>query len=341
MPRTAHVPFDLLETFVAVLNCDGDAARAALALDINQPSMSKRLATLRRLIAERTGNPWLLRFGKRWRPTDEGQRVRPVVSDLVARYAQLERFVAGGGPAADCVVLACGQQAAASFVREAIVCFRAERAATLVRLLTPRGRARIQGVAAGQFDLACVTEPPAVIRQLARSELSIEPLLEDRFVLAACPAPRSPWGKQWKHLAEDRPVRAEELVDLPFVLPEADAARRQQFDEWTSRATGRLLKAVVEIGGWQTMLDYVAEGVGVGLVPESALSIYASGGRRKLSVRRLTTEDFPPDHVRLIARKAHGQDAPDLSEAAARLRVLLLEAASGHKEQHNVLGRDD
>jgi DNA-binding transcriptional LysR family regulator len=325
------VPLDLLETFIAVVQCDGDATRAATALDINQPSMSKRLATLRRLTAERTGNPWLLRQGKRWRVTDEGQRVKPVVSELVARYAQLERFVASGSEGADSVALACGQQAASSFVREAIVRFHGERPTDRVRLLTPRGRARIEGVAAGQFDLACVTDPPAVIRQLARSELFIEPLMEDRFFLAACPPAGSAWGKRWKKLSEDRAVAASELVDLPFVLPEPDAARRRQFDDWASRATGRMLNVVLEIGGWQTMLDFVAQGLGIGLIPETALTIYAARSRVKLSSRRLSEEDFPPDHVRLIARKAHGHDAPDLSPPASRLRELLLGAAAGRQ----------
>jgi Bacterial regulatory helix-turn-helix protein, lysR family len=108
MPRPSRLSLELLETFVALVEHDGDATHTAEQLGINQPSVSKRLAALRRLTAERIGQPWLMRKGKRWRLTPEGQRVRIVVADMVRRYQELERFVSSGAEGGPLVSIACG-----------------------------------------------------------------------------------------------------------------------------------------------------------------------------------------------------------------------------------------
>src|SRR5271168_2077427 len=179
MPRPSRLSLELLETFVALAEHEGDATHAAEQLRVNQPSVSKRLAAIRRLTSERTGQSWLLRKGKRWRLTPEGQRVRVVVTDMVRRYQQLERFVASGAEGKAVVSMACGQQAAHGFVRTAVEQFLRENPESRVRLSTPRGRARIEGVAGGQFDLAIVTDSPTTIRKVARREMYIEPLFDD------------------------------------------------------------------------------------------------------------------------------------------------------------------
>jgi len=60
----------------------------------------------------------------------------------------------------------------------------------------------------------------------------IKTLFEDRFVLTANPPLDSDWRKQWNRLPTDRPMSVSELLDIPSILPEPDASRRQQFDEW-------------------------------------------------------------------------------------------------------------
>jgi LysR family positive regulator for ilvC len=323
MPRPTRLSLELLETFVALADNDGDATQAAEGLGINQPSVSKRLSALRRLTGERIGQPWLVRKGKRWRLTPEGQRVRVVVTDMVRRYRQLERFVASGAEGKAVVSIACGQQAADGFVRAAVEELLREDPQCRVRLSSPRGRARIEGVAGGQFDLALVTDSPTTIRRVARREMYIETLFDDDFVLAANPPARSAWRRQWQALPEGRPAAASELLDLPFILPESDASRREQFDDWCYRATGKTMNVVLEVGGWQTILEFVEAGLGVGLVPRSAVELFQERSRRKLAVRPLDRAEFPPDAVRLIARKAHGKDEPDLTDLGKTVVALL------------------
>ncbi len=319
MPAPEHIPIELLETFTLIAELDGDATSAAQKLQVSQPTISKRLSALRRLTAAPDRQPWLLLKGKRWMLSAEGQRVRGVVTELVQRYTQMERFLVGKDRERPIVSIACGQQAASGFARSAVESFLKERPDSRVRLSTPRGKARIEGVAGGQYDLAIVTDSPATIHRIAGMELYIETLFEDRFVLIANPPAKAPWAKQWHALPTDRPVAASELIGLPFILPEPDASRRQQFDEWIFTATGQRLDVVLETGGWRSIVEFTLAGLGAGLATESSLASFGPVIRRKLSERALHATELPPDAVRLIARKVHGLNAPDISPLTSQL----------------------
>jgi DNA-binding transcriptional LysR family regulator len=309
---------------VVLADFDGDATATAQRLNISQPSISKRLAALRRLTTLHDGQPWLHLKSKRWRLTAEGERVRHVIVDLVRRYEQAEQFVAGGREDRPTVSIACGQQAASGFVRTAVEQYLREHPECRVRISTPRGKARIEGTAGGQFDMAIVTESPAMISRIARREMYVEELFADHFVLAAHPPAKSVWGRRWNTLPADRPVTARELLDMPMIVPEPDAARRQQMDEWSYRSTGQMLDVVIEAGGWQTILEYAQLGLGVGLVTRAAVAAFQTRGGAKLTVRQLDPKEFPPVAVRLVARKAFGKEEADLGERARCLRACLV-----------------
>jgi DNA-binding transcriptional LysR family regulator len=325
MPRPQHLPYDLLQTFALIAELGGDATAVAERLGITQPSISKRLTALRRLTSDPHHQPWLILKGRRWQLTSEGRRVRGVVTDLVRRYEQMERFVASEREGRPVVAIACGQEAAHDFVQDAVIRFLKEHPESRVSMSTPRGKARIEGVAGGQFDLAVVTDSPATIHQVARREMYIETLFADRFLLAANPPSNSEWGTRWSDLPTDRPIAAAELLEIPFVLPEPDSSRRRQFDEWCFRATARTFDVRLETGGWRTILDFAEAGVGVGLVPESAVDEYRMHGAPRLTTRQLGESEFPPDAVRMIARKAHGKDEPELTLLGNKLRQLIFQ----------------
>src|SRR5579883_2898332 len=112
MPRPPSLSPELLQTFLRVLAHEGDAVAAAEELDINQPSMSKRLALLQHA-GRVLRRPWLERHGKKWQLTPEGQRVLPAVEEIVHRYRVLKENVAE--PDRPAVSFACGQDALAGF----------------------------------------------------------------------------------------------------------------------------------------------------------------------------------------------------------------------------------
>lgn len=322
-----HIPLELLQTFIRIADLNGDATTAAQELGISQPTISKRLAALRRLTSEPDREPWLLLMGKRWKVTDEGQRIRGIVADLVHRYDRMQRFVATQHADRPIVSIACGQQAAIGFVKTAIERFLKDYPDWRVRLATPRGKARIEGVAGGQYDMAIVTDSPATIHRIARMELHIETLFEDHFVLVANPKGAN-WARQWNALPTDRPVTAKELTGLPFILPEPDSTRRQQFDDWYYKATGQLLDVVLETGGWQTIIDYANSGLGIGFVTQSSVASTKNRPNKRLTTRALSAKDFPPDGVRLIARKVQGKDAKELNELQAAFVEYICKSAT-------------
>ncbi|HEY2911662.1 MAG TPA: LysR family transcriptional regulator [Gemmataceae bacterium] len=324
MARPEHLPFDLLETFSLIAELEGDAAATAAKLGINQPSISKRLAALRRLTSGPDHQPWLFLRGKSWRLTPEGERVRGVVDDLVRRYGQVEQFVAGGRSEKPRLAIACGQQAANGFVRRAVERFATEDPACRVRIATPRGPSRIEGVADGLFDLAVVSEDPAAIPSIARREMFVETLFEDRFLLAANPAAKAPWAAAWQRLPKAKPIEPTQLVGMPLIVPEPDAARRKQFEHWFAEAD-QTLDARIEIGGWTSILNYAAAGLGIGLTTESAVTAFEA--RAKLTARPLAESSLPPNGVSLVARKAHGKNQPELTPRGETFRRCLREAA--------------
>lgn len=320
MPRKASLSMDLLRTFLTVIRCSGDAAQATRLLEVNQPSMSKRLGYLQhagRLLEY----PWLVRKGKTWELTKEGERVLPAVEDLLRRYDQLIHFVESPRPAGPEVSFASGQHAAGTFVYKAVLRFREEQPGVRLRLSTPRGTARIERVANGLLDLAAVTHDEAGVHRIARRPLHVETLTTERLALVC--SPTSPWGAQVEKLRKTK-VAAEDLVAFPLVLPDAEAGVRKVIDRVLERK-GLLprLDVALELGGWATLLAYVRGGVGVGLVSESALP-----AEEGLLVRLLDAEQFPPIATRLICRRVTGTgEVLDLSPEGLAFRQVLLDTA--------------
>ena len=319
MPRLASLSFDLLETFVKLVENDGDALATSRELQINQPSMSKRLRYLQ-LSSPVLKRPWLVREGKRWKLTEEGAKALPAVRELMDRYEKLTEFNEPRGPD---LRLGCGREAVVGFVREAVREFTAEmkrnRKEIRLHISTMRGAARIEGVANGALDMALVTHDEASIHSLARRTLHVDSIARHRLALVA--HVRSPWARALKRLPERKTPPAA-LTRFPLILPEPDAGIRKDLDE-TLRRQGLLgqLQIRLEVGGWAAILAYVADRQGVGIVSEAAVR-----DPKSLIVRHLDPEHFPPTELRLICRpgfsphqdKALSADGLQLYEALRR-----------------------
>jgi DNA-binding transcriptional LysR family regulator len=322
MPRPSRLSFELLETFVTVIEQEGDASRAATSLDINQPSMSKRLAQLQNAGAS-IRSPWLVRRGKRWELTDEGRRVLPAVEAVVHRYRALGDFAGGGSVEGSEVSFACGRQAVTSFVMEAFLAFRRERPGVRFRISTIRGKARIEGVANGHLDLATVTYSETEIRNIARRTLHVEKLRDESFVLVAGKAAKADWRGSFDALSDI--IDAEALTRFPLILPEPDAGLREFLDRDIEAAgINDRLSIAMEIGGWSTILAFVRAGIGVGIVSQAA----CVDTKGLLPLKVLNPEQFRPIPHLLICRKhLQGGDKLDLSDDAERFRGHLIAAS--------------
>ena len=318
MPRPSSLSFELLRTFVLLVRNEGDASRTAAQLGINQPSVSKRLRSLQRAGGP-LARPWLCREGKLWRLTDEGRAVFPAAEELVRRHERLTDFV--NPPERVAVRLGCGQRSILGFVRVAIRRFRQERPDAGLRVSTMRGRARIEGVAAGLLDLAIVSHDDADIKAIARRPLVVEPLTADPLVAVSSAA--ACWKSRFRRLPEAG-ATVSSLADYPLILPEPNAGIRKSLERpFRSENVWSQVDVVLEIGGWTAMLSYVRMGLGVALVSSSAVPDH-----RGLLVRPLDPRQFPAVQTKLICRRSLARDQSlDLSPDAQSLRAALRDAA--------------
>lgn len=327
MNSAETLTLDLMETLVQVQDCDGNASLAAEQLQISQPSISKRITRLASVTESLGQTPWLILHKRRWRLTEQGARVYPVVADLVQRHQRTQRYVTTKTTLRPEVRVGCGQQAAIGFVGDGVSEFMRSHPECRVSLSTPRGRHRIAGVASGVYDFAVVSDTPALIQQHAGMELYVEEFQADEFCLLANPAPDASWAKAWNAIPVRRAVRASEVLKLPFLLPEQDSSLRQRFDDWVHASTGQLLDACLEAGGWQVLSAFARRGIGVAIVPRSAVSSEA-----RCNARRLDPSDFPPESLRLITRKKHGKDLPDVSKHAQDLIDQVRKSSTKHRK---------
>jgi DNA-binding transcriptional LysR family regulator len=320
VPRPTHLSLELLRTFLSLVRSDGDAVEAAKRLGVNQPSMSKRLRFLQHA-GSVLSRPWLVRDGKTWRLTAEGQKVLPAVVEIVGRYEQLSGFITEPTPEQPQVRFSCGQNSVAGFVRHAIHLFRKEHPEVRVRVATMPGAARIEGVANGSLDLATVTHDANTILEIARRPLFVETIATDRIALVC--AEDTPWSALLGQLRSDH-VTLKDLTSFPLILPEPAAGIRKGLDQALRQEElfGKL-DVLLEIGGWNAILTYVRDGLGVGLVSEAALP--ANG---KLIARYLNADTFAPIAIKLICRRAltTGEEL-DLAPEGLAFRATLQKAA--------------
>jgi DNA-binding transcriptional LysR family regulator len=113
-----------------------------------------------------------------------------------------------------------------------------------------------------------------------------------------------------------RVVSVEPLPSFPLILSEPDADIRRVLEAAAQQA-GVLneLNITLEMGGWQAIPAYVHEGLGVGVVTQTAFEQDPHG----LEIRYLNRRAYPPTRLRLICRtRLAASDELDLSAPAAR-----------------------
>ncbi len=322
MPRHSRISIDLLETFVSLMEAEGDAATAMHRLKINQPSMSKRLALLQHR-HDAIPTPWITREGKTWKLTDAGKLYLPAAVEIVERQRLLESAISYNYPRVSRVWLCCGEEAVRSFVRPAVEAFRKAYPSSQFRVSVLSPEARIMAVATGAADLATVTHDNDSTQQIAGRQLHIEELTEDPLALVLGKSSRE--IRQRFEELPDRNVRIKQVADFPLVLPAPDGGTRLRINEaFVTHKVRSPLNVIAELEGWQTLLEYVQCGIGVGILPRSAIEAHQSS----LRIKWIDPKHLAPTTTKLICRyKADASQHLDLSDEAAALRELLIAEA--------------
>lgn len=251
-----------LECLVAVLDA-GSITEAAARLHLSQPALSHQIGALEREL----GTPVLERLPRGVRPTAAG---RAVLADARAALAAADRVVRTGRAVADggegTLRIACAESMTAGLLAPVLRAWHRYRPDVLVTLTeTTSADALAAALEAGEADVAVGPRP-------GRWTGSAEVVGREEVVLA---------------LAADHPLATRatvpmaDLAGLPVVHYHPDNGLGGWLDEEAARR-GTALEAVMRTKQAATAAELAAAGLGVALVPTTALSRTYAGALRRL-----------------------------------------------------------
>ncbi|WP_243232772.1 LysR family transcriptional regulator [Microbacterium sp. CIAB417] len=290
-----------LRGFVAVAE-KGHFTRAAEALHIAQPSLSRQIATLENevggdLFHRARGNITLTSAGETLLP-----RARRMLADAEAIRVEMAELA---GLQRGRVRLGATPTLCVSLVAEAMTAFHPAHPGIELQLTEGGSRLLIERLAGGELDMALIT----LSEGLAVSEAAIvrTPLLtEELVVISTASAPP----------IADGPIDLRRLSALPSIAFAESYDLRAATDA-AFRSAGVAPSTVIEGAEMDAVLRFVERGLGVAVVPATVLV-----DRPSLRAARLVD----PQLTRTISL-AHRSDVTP-TRAAAAMRDVLVDTAA-------------
>lgn len=248
---------DRLRGFAAVARWR-NFTRAAEALHLSQPSLSRQIAALEAEL----GVELFHRSRGRVETTQAGRALLPIAARMLADAETARRTVREiAGLQRGRVRLGAPPTLCVSLVAEALRVFRAERPGIEVQITERGSRELLERLDEGGLDLALVVSPTAHGGGLP---VSIEraPLLSEQLVVVSSAEGPAP--------GEDGAVALEELAELPQLFFHRDYDLRATAEAAFARA-GLSPRVVVEGAEMDAVLRFAECGIGVALVPATVL----------------------------------------------------------------------
>lgn len=250
----------LLRYFAAVAE-EGNLTRAAERLFVAQPTLTKQIRQLERLL----GTPLFTRSRAGMALTAAGRALAAGVPDMLAEWDRMVRETqATAGRAARVLRVGFLASAANEATQRIIAAFAHRRPDWRVEMIQSSWSDPTAGLGDGSVDAALVRLPFP-----GQDELHVEELLSEPRLLAVHAA---------HPLASRERVDFAELLDEPFVAAPAETGAWRDFWLATDRRGGRepVIATVTEQpDAW---LNAIANGYGVALAPASAARFYARPG---------------------------------------------------------------
>ena len=263
-----------LEYFVRVAEL-GSFTKAALALDVAQPALSRQV----RLLEVELRQNLLIRNGRCATPTDAGKLLlehgRGILHQVERAREELGRV---RGALAGRVAIGLPPSLARVITVPLTRAFRQQLPEARLSISEGLSATMQEWLHTGRLDIAVLyNATPA-------PDIEITPLLEEELLLVQ---PRPPG------LAEEPPpppVPLAEVAALPLVIPSRPNAIRMHV-EAEMAAVGLRPTVALEIDGVSAILDLVADGVGAALLSQHAVvsSIRPSAYRMRPVEPRLRT----------------------------------------------------
>ena len=239
-----------LRAFVAVVDLEG-FHRAAEALNLSQPALSRRIQKLEAAV----GAALLERTTRRVALTTVGREFLPLVRRMLDEFdSSLFAMREVGRERRGLISLACVPTAAFYFLPSVIARFNEQYPNIRFRILDLSANEGLESVARGEVEFG--------INLLGSSdpELSFEPLIEDPFVLAC---------RRDHPLAQRNVVAWSDLAGQPVVAVSRTSGNRIMLDAALVRS-GVSLSWSYEVTHLSTSLGLVEAGLGISVLPKLA-----------------------------------------------------------------------
>jgi DNA-binding transcriptional LysR family regulator len=240
-----------LKTFIAVSQY-GTFSGAGARIGLTQSAVSAQMQRLE----QELGFALFDRTGRSATLNDAGRETLALAEEMMTLYARLSERGAG---AAESGMLRVGAIASAqvSFLADALARFRDDRPGWRIRVVPGVSLGLLGQVDSGELDLAVIIKPPFALP----SELEWRTLVTEPFVLLV---PRTlvrgkGQARSWREL-----LRSE-----PFIRYDRTSFGGRLVDRFLRRS--RLnVHDVIELDELQGIVQLVARGIGVALIPDSA-----------------------------------------------------------------------
>jgi DNA-binding transcriptional LysR family regulator len=258
--------FDLddLQAMVAVVEQGGFRA-AALALNLSQPALSRRIGKLE----EALGVQLFERTTRRVALTLVGRefygRAVEILQGVEASLHNISDLSASLGE----VTVACVPSVAHNFLPPIMQRFHLQFPRIRLRIVDEGAHAVLNTVARGDADFG--------VNFLGADEAGIdfEPILHERFVLAC----------RFDHpLAKRRSVSWDDIGKHPYMTVAKSSGNRMVLDR--ARAPGeKQLASMVEVRHVSTLLEMVKAGLGIAVVPQLAMPADSASVLRSVAMK--------------------------------------------------------
>jgi len=246
-----------LESLVAIAD-GGSFSRAAITLNLAQPSLSRQMALLEAELGQRL----LVRTGRGVELTAAGEVFIVHAREMLetARRGRDAMHDLGREPGGR-VTVGMPPRVALGLSVPLVRSFRERFPRAVITVLEGLSLSLRESLVAGRLDLALMFDPQP------SPQLAYETVMREQLLLVAPPKSRLPAR-----------VSLASLSSYALVLPNAPNAIRGLLDDILG-PRGVTLNVLAEVGAVQTVLALVAEGVGCTVLPESALAARAGGER--------------------------------------------------------------
>jgi LysR family nitrogen assimilation transcriptional regulator len=252
-----------LRCFVQICK-DGSFSRAAAALAISQPILSRQIKNLENNL----GVTLFYRHGRGAMPTAEGQRLLTSANDMLAMIARLrEEVTEERGIPRGRVILALPPFLSAVLAVPLTRHVAEHYPSINLHIIDGFSGHLHEWLLEGRVDIA-------ILNEASRSRvISVEPLMSINLMLAGKP------GKAWdKLVGRGDVVPTRRLSDVPLILAERSHGIRLAIETALGKA-GAQLNLAYAVDSLAAQKALIAEGMGFGIMPFTTLRLEVEAGK--------------------------------------------------------------